>query len=69
MHVLIGHHVSFSLQKRFPASENESLNMLGVIQARKVAELLLDITVDLLLSGPADCSKCTADHIAEVSEL
>ncbi|CAK9230097.1 unnamed protein product [Sphagnum troendelagicum] len=57
-----------SLQKRFPASENESLNMLGVIQARKVAELLLDITVDLLLSGPADCSKCTADHIAEVQE-
>jgi broad specificity phosphatase PhoE len=38
-------------------------------QARKVAELLLDITVDLLVSGPADCSKCTADHIAEVSEL
>jgi broad specificity phosphatase PhoE len=57
-----------SLQKRFPASENESLNMLGVIQARKVAELLLDITVDLLLSGPAHCSKCTADHIAEVQE-
>jgi probable phosphoglycerate mutase len=57
-----------SLQKRFPDSEDENVNVLGGIQSGKVAELLLDVEVDVVLTGPQPCAKHTADYIVQVQE-
>ncbi|KAG0565020.1 hypothetical protein KC19_8G156800 [Ceratodon purpureus] len=57
-----------SIQRRFPASANENVNVLGSIQSGKVAELLLDVNVDVVLHGPGSCAKHTADYITQVQE-
>eukprot|EP00246_Nothoceros_aenigmaticus_P009021 TRINITY_DN24315_c0_g1_i1.p1 TRINITY_DN24315_c0_g1~~TRINITY_DN24315_c0_g1_i1.p1 ORF type:complete len:218 (-),score=36.90 TRINITY_DN24315_c0_g1_i1:360-1013(-) len=56
------------MQKRFSVSAEEPMNMLGVIQSRKTAELLLDIQVDSLISSSLPCAMKTAEAIAEVQE-
>ncbi|KAI5084478.1 hypothetical protein GOP47_0000647 [Adiantum capillus-veneris] len=57
-----------SVENRFPMSRGESLNMLGIIQARKTAELLLDVRVSLVLSSPQPTTRKTAEAIVEVQE-
>eukprot|EP00249_Psilotum_nudum_P017125 c26174_g1_i1 orf=90-2144(+) len=57
-----------SSENRFAASEGEPMNMLGVIQSRKTAELLLDVVVDSLICSPQSCAVSTAAAIAEVQE-
>lgn len=57
-----------SVEKRFPSSNSEPLNMLGIIQSRKTAELLLDIRVSLVLSSPLPTASKTAEAIVEVQE-
>ncbi|MCO5582273.1 hypothetical protein L7F22_036165 [Adiantum nelumboides] len=57
-----------SVENRFPDSKSESLNMLGIIQARKTAELLLDIRVSLVIRSPQPTARKTADAIVEVQE-
>lgn len=36
------------------------------MQSGKVAELLLDVNVDVVLHGPEPCAKHTADYITQV---
>lgn len=57
-----------SFHGRFEASESEKLNMLGIVQSRKTAELLLDIRVDAIAFSSLLRSKTTADAISEVQE-
>lgn len=57
-----------STQGYFPASANDNVNILGGIQSGKVAELLLDVNVDVVLHGPEPCAKHTADYITQVQE-
>ncbi|XP_024527953.1 probable 2-carboxy-D-arabinitol-1-phosphatase isoform X1 [Selaginella moellendorffii] len=67
--VLVCHGATEStVQKRFPSSDKETMNMLGVIQSRKTAELLLDVRAGNIFSGPQPCSVSTAASIAEVQE-
>ncbi|XP_020246543.1 2-carboxy-D-arabinitol-1-phosphatase [Asparagus officinalis] len=46
----------------------ESMNMLGVIQSQKTAELLLDLKVNCILSSPRIASIDTATLICQVQE-
>ena len=39
------------------------------MQSGKVAELLLDVNVDVVLQGPQPCAKHTADYITKVIEF
>ncbi|XP_024365702.1 probable 2-carboxy-D-arabinitol-1-phosphatase isoform X2 [Physcomitrium patens] len=54
-----------STQQRFPADEDENVNVLGGIQSGKVAELLLDVNVNVVLHGPQPCVKHTATYITQ----
>ncbi|GBG58822.1 hypothetical protein CBR_g223 [Chara braunii] len=57
-----------SSRSRFPASDEEPMNMLGVVQARKTAELLLDCRVDKIICSPLARAVQTAQAIAEIQE-
>ncbi|KAM7496872.1 hypothetical protein LguiA_021286 [Lonicera macranthoides] len=50
------------------ASEDMPMNMLGVIQSQKTAELLLDLKVKKIISSPKTASIETANTIAQVQE-
>ncbi|KAL4182488.1 hypothetical protein AMTRI_Chr11g150340 [Amborella trichopoda] len=47
---------------------NESMNMLGVIQSQKTAELLLDLKVNTIVCGPYIAASDTASAICKVQE-
>lgn len=67
--VLVCHGVSESdLESSMPYTGNGPLNMLGVIQAQKIAELLLDLKVNTVVSGTKVASIATADTITKVQE-
>lgn len=67
--VLVCHGVSESdLESSMPYTGNGPLNMLGVIQAQKIAELLLDLKVNTVVSGTKVASVATADTITKVQE-
>ncbi|CAI7774393.1 unnamed protein product [Closterium sp. NIES-53] len=57
-----------STQRRFPESSSEPLSMLGVVQARKTAELLLDVRVDTVFCSPLPRTVRTAEAVVEVQE-
>lgn len=52
----------------FPNMGYEPMNMLGVIQSQKTAELLLDLKVNCIISSPRIASIDTATAISEVQE-
>lgn len=52
----------------FPNMGYEPMNMLGVIQAQKTAELLLDLKVHCIVSSPRIASVDTTTAITEVQE-
>lgn len=67
--VLVCHGVSESdLESSMPYTGNGPLNMLGNIQAQKIAELLLDLKVNTVISGTKMASVETADTITKVQE-
>ncbi|XP_015079842.1 probable 2-carboxy-D-arabinitol-1-phosphatase isoform X1 [Solanum pennellii] len=67
--VLVCHGVSESdLESSMPYTGNGPLNMLGNIQAQKIAELLLDLKVNTVVSGTKIASVETADTITKVQE-
>ncbi|TYH56302.1 hypothetical protein ES332_D08G008400v1 [Gossypium tomentosum] len=47
---------------------DQQMNMLGVIQAQKTAELLLDLKVSTIISSPNNASAQTATIISQVQE-
>ncbi|CAI5959310.1 unnamed protein product [Closterium sp. NIES-64] len=51
-----------------PQSPFEQLSMLGVVQARKTAELLLDLRVDTVFCSPLPRAVRTAEAVVEVQE-
>ncbi|PHT30090.1 2-carboxy-D-arabinitol-1-phosphatase [Capsicum baccatum] len=64
--VLVCHGVSESnLESNMPYTGNGPLNMLGNIQAQKIAELLLDLKVNTVVSGNKMASAETADIITK----
>ncbi|KAH0664386.1 hypothetical protein KY284_029317 [Solanum tuberosum] len=67
--VLVCHGVSESdLESSMPYTGNGPMNMLGNIQAQKIAELLLDLKVNTVISGTKMASVETADTITKVQE-
>ncbi|PHU15789.1 2-carboxy-D-arabinitol-1-phosphatase [Capsicum chinense] len=67
--VLVCHGVSESnLESNMPYTGNGPLNMLGNIQAQKIAELLLDLKVNTVVSGNKMASAETAEIITKVQE-
>ncbi|KAJ8563483.1 hypothetical protein K7X08_031935 [Anisodus acutangulus] len=67
--VLVCHGVSESdLESSMPYTGNGPMNMLGNIQAQKIAELLLDLKVNTVVSGAKMASVETADTITKVQE-
>uniref|UniRef100_M1AAL0 Phosphoglycerate mutase n=1 Tax=Solanum tuberosum TaxID=4113 RepID=M1AAL0_SOLTU len=56
------------VQSSMPYTGNGPLNMLGNIQAQKIAELLLDLKVNTVISGTKMASVETADTITKVQE-
>ncbi|XP_055829175.1 probable 2-carboxy-D-arabinitol-1-phosphatase isoform X2 [Solanum dulcamara] len=67
--VLVCHGVSGTdLESSMPYTGNGPLNMLGNIQAQKIAELLLDLKVNTIVSGTKMASVETADTITKVQE-
>ncbi|KAL3335947.1 hypothetical protein AABB24_031928 [Solanum stoloniferum] len=67
--VFVCHGVSESdLESSMPYTGNGPLNMLGNIQAQKIAELLLDLKVNTVVSGTKMASVETADTITKVQE-
>lgn len=67
--ILVCHGATDSaVEERFAVSETETLNMLGIIQSRKTAELLLDVVVDALICSPQPRAMKTAEAILEVQE-
>ncbi|CAM6128707.1 unnamed protein product [Calypogeia fissa] len=57
-----------SFRKTFSISDTEPMNMLGIIQSGKTAELLLDVSVDSLISSPQPCALATSTAIVQVQE-
>ncbi|XP_051134661.1 probable 2-carboxy-D-arabinitol-1-phosphatase isoform X2 [Andrographis paniculata] len=51
-----------------PFTRNGQMNMLGIIQAQKTAELLLDVNVGTIVSSNAIASVDTADTICKIQE-
>ncbi|XP_057456015.1 probable 2-carboxy-D-arabinitol-1-phosphatase [Lotus japonicus] len=52
----------------FPFAADQPMNMLGVIQSQKSAELLLDLNVNSIISSPNKASVETATAISKVQE-
>ncbi|KAF8403226.1 hypothetical protein HHK36_011326 [Tetracentron sinense] len=57
-----------NLEASFPYSGDRSMNMLGVIQSQKTAELLLDLRVSSIICSPQIASFETAMAISKVQE-
>ncbi|XP_044469457.1 probable 2-carboxy-D-arabinitol-1-phosphatase [Mangifera indica] len=55
-------------QASFPYSADRPLNMLGIIQSQKTAELLLDLKVSSIVSSPKNACVETANAISRVQE-
>lgn len=67
--ILVCHGVSESdLESSMPYTGNGPMNMLGNIQAQKIAELLLDLKVNTIVSGTKVASVETAEIITKVQE-
>nr|GMD24153.1 probable 2-carboxy-D-arabinitol-1-phosphatase [Ipomoea batatas] len=67
--ILVCHGVSESdLKSSIPYCGDGPMNMLGVIQAQKTAELLLDVKVNTIVSGNKMASVETANSISRVQE-
>nr|GMD25481.1 probable 2-carboxy-D-arabinitol-1-phosphatase [Ipomoea batatas] len=67
--ILVCHGVSESdLKSSIPYCGDGPMNMLGVIQAQKTAELLLDVKVSTIVSGNKMASVETANSISRVQE-
>ncbi|EEF28771.1 phosphoglycerate mutase, putative, partial [Ricinus communis] len=52
----------------FPNPGNQPMNMLGIIQSQKTAELLLDLKVSTIFSSPTNACVETAKAISRVQE-
>ncbi|XP_010243762.1 PREDICTED: probable 2-carboxy-D-arabinitol-1-phosphatase [Nelumbo nucifera] len=57
-----------NVEATFPLSGDRPMNMLGVIQSQKVAELLLDLKVNSIICSPQIASIETAIAISKVQE-
>ncbi|XP_031265351.1 probable 2-carboxy-D-arabinitol-1-phosphatase [Pistacia vera] len=57
-----------STQASFPYFADRPLNMLGIIQSQKTAELLLDLKVSSIVSSPKNACVETANTISRVQE-
>ncbi|KAL3718250.1 hypothetical protein ACJRO7_003394 [Eucalyptus globulus] len=67
--ILICHGVTESgAEVTFPSHGNETLNLLGIIQSQKIAELLLDLKVSSVISSPRSASIETAMAVSKVQE-
>lgn len=67
--ILVCHGVSESNQEgSIVYSGDGPMNMLGIIQAQKTAELLLDVNVNTIVSGTTTASVETANAISRVQE-
>ncbi|KAF8009524.1 hypothetical protein BT93_J0509 [Corymbia citriodora subsp. variegata] len=67
--ILICHGVTRSgAEVTSPSHSNERLNMLGIIQSQKIAELLLDLKISSIISTPRGASIETAMAISNVQE-
>ncbi|KAG0484970.1 hypothetical protein HPP92_009049 [Vanilla planifolia] len=64
--ILVCHGATQSTEGDFAISGYEPLNMLGVIQSQKTAELLLDLKVNCIICSPRIASVDTATAISEV---
>ncbi|KAI0496817.1 hypothetical protein KFK09_023141 [Dendrobium nobile] len=66
--ILVCHGATQSNEAAFSDIGFEPLNMLGVIQSQKTAELLLDLKMSCLICSPRIASADTATAICEVQE-
>ncbi|KAL2455003.1 putative 2-carboxy-D-arabinitol-1-phosphatase [Abeliophyllum distichum] len=67
--ILVSNGVSESNQEgSILYSGDGPMNMLGIIQAQKIAELLLDVKVNTVISGTSTASVETANAISRVQE-
>ncbi|CAI9105554.1 OLC1v1004495C1 [Oldenlandia corymbosa var. corymbosa] len=67
--ILVCHGISQSVaEDSIPHSGDGSMNMLGIIQAQKTAELLLDLKLKTVVSSPKIASTETANTICRVQE-
>eukprot|EP00262_Sarcandra_glabra_P005319 TRINITY_DN16762_c0_g1_i1.p1 TRINITY_DN16762_c0_g1~~TRINITY_DN16762_c0_g1_i1.p1 ORF type:complete len:485 (+),score=66.37 TRINITY_DN16762_c0_g1_i1:130-1584(+) len=67
--ILVCHGATQSnVEVSFLVSRDEPMNMLGVIQSQKTAELLLDLKVSSILCSPRIASVDTATAISKVQE-
>ncbi|KAG5566581.1 hypothetical protein RHGRI_002212 [Rhododendron griersonianum] len=57
-----------SSEARIPCTGDTPMNMLGIIQSQKTAELLLDLKVSAIVSSPKVASVETANVISQVQE-
>ncbi|KAF7152896.1 hypothetical protein RHSIM_Rhsim01G0207700 [Rhododendron simsii] len=57
-----------SSEARIPCTGDMPMNMLGIIQSQKTAELLLDLKVSAIVSSPKVASVETANVISQVQE-
>ncbi|XP_071724121.1 probable 2-carboxy-D-arabinitol-1-phosphatase [Rutidosis leptorrhynchoides] len=57
-----------SSQAKSPSARDQPLDMLGIIQSQKIAELLLDLKVSSIISSPKKASIETATYISRVQE-
>ncbi|XP_065010397.1 2-carboxy-D-arabinitol-1-phosphatase-like [Musa acuminata AAA Group] len=66
--ILVCHGTTQSNTEVFANMGYESMNMLGIIQSQKTAELLLDLKIDCIACSPRVASVDTAMSISEVQE-
>ncbi|GLU19240.1 hypothetical protein SLE2022_355010 [Rubroshorea leprosula] len=55
-------------EANFPNSGDQPMNMLGIIQSQKTAELLLDLKISSIVSSPKNASVETATIISKLQE-
>ncbi|GAV80137.1 His_Phos_1 domain-containing protein [Cephalotus follicularis] len=67
--ILVSHGSTQSTKEaNFPSCGDQPMNMLGIIQSQKTAELLLDLNVSSICSSPKIASAETATAISKVQE-
>ncbi|KAG6477122.1 2-carboxy-D-arabinitol-1-phosphatase-like [Zingiber officinale] len=66
--ILVSHGITQSNTEALLNMGYESMNMLGVIQSQKTAELLLDLKINSIICSPRIASVDTAMAISEVQE-
>ncbi|WJZ89834.1 hypothetical protein VitviT2T_009024 [Vitis vinifera] len=66
--ILVCHGSQANTEVSFPNLGDQPMNMLGLIQAQKTAELLLDLKVSCIISSPKIASVETATTISRVQE-